>query len=132
MEALLASLPGGQTLRCANYGAAMEHEEISFEGILTGQGIQGLQSSSMSQHWNGEGSIGSSSSPLSGKRFHIDHTGGAGSADQIMDGNNNSFVSLLNQLPQSSGTFHQNTLMGSLSDGTYRQTYHLPSLNWNS
>ena len=136
MEALLSSLPpssmvGGhreQTMRCANYGAVVEHEEISFEGILmTGQGIQGLQSRSISQHWNGEGSIGLSSS---GKCLHTGPTGGVSSADQ-MDGNS-SFVSLLNQLPQS-GTFHQNTLLGSLADGAnYRQTYQFPSMNWNS
>ncbi|KAJ9690380.1 hypothetical protein PVL29_012831 [Vitis rotundifolia] len=135
MEALLASLPASsmtsqqntraQTLRSTNFGAVLEQDEISFEGMLTGQSIQGLQSSSMSQYWNGPGSIGPSSS---GKRLHTDHTNGTSTSE--MDGNS-SFVSLLNQLPQS-GTFHQNTLLGSLADGAYRQPHRLPGMNWNS
>ncbi|KAI4304342.1 hypothetical protein MLD38_039870 [Melastoma candidum] len=44
----------------------------------------------------------------------------------------NSFVSLLNQLPQSS-VFHPNTLVaGSISDGNFRQQFQLPGMNWNS
>lgn len=128
MESLLASLPASTvaglqntralTLRSTNYGEGPEHEEISFEGILTGQGIQG----SMSHYWNGPGSMGSSSPA---KRLHTDHS----NATEMDE--NSSFVSLLNQLPQTS-TFHHNSVLGSLPDAAYKQPYSLPSMNWNS
>lgn len=138
------------------YGALFEHDEHFFDGMLSAEGIQ--QNSCVSQlassiskpanmsidivspstantfpvkramppqFWNEPaGSLASSS----GKRFHGDLNSGNTATDD-----NNSFVSLLNQLPQSV-QFNPNsaTLLGSLGDGSLRQQYHLPSMNWNS
>jgi hypothetical protein len=151
MEAMIpmmqtSSILAGQNLKplpsktAANYGSLLENDENYFEGILTAECLQNSSSishqlaSSSSKHtlavkrtlpspfWNE--SMGSSSS---GKRFHGDLNSGSTG----MDESNNSFVSLLNQLPQ--GTqFHPNALLGSLGDGVLRQHFQLPSMNWNS
>ncbi|OVA13203.1 NAC domain [Macleaya cordata] len=42
----------------------------------------------------------------------------------------NSISTLLNQLPQAT-QFHQQTLLGSLGDGVFRQAYQLSGMNWN-
>ncbi|XP_061349396.1 NAC transcription factor 25-like [Gastrolobium bilobum] len=73
-----------------------------------------------SQFWNETGSTGSSSS---NKRFHGDLN--SGSAEE-----NNSFVSLLSQLPQST-SLHPNAILGSVGDGVLRQQFQLPGINWN-
>ncbi|XVF87536.1 hypothetical protein PTKIN_Ptkin18bG0128200 [Pterospermum kingtungense] len=134
------------------------HEENFFEGMLTGESMQNssitqipVVSSSSSkqtlsmaiadatttttntvpttvkralppQYWiNEPNSIGSQ-----GKRFQGDLNSSSTSAG-IDD--TNSFVSLLNQLPQAS--FYPGRLVGSLGDGVSRQQFMLPSLNWN-
>ncbi|KAI5386524.1 NAC transcription factor 25 [Lathyrus oleraceus] len=75
---------------------------------------------SSSQFWNETGSPGSSSSS---KRFHGDLNSGISSNAE----ENNSFVSLLSQLPPNA-TFHQNSILG---DGVMRQQFQLPDINWN-
>ncbi|XP_021902077.1 NAC transcription factor 25 [Carica papaya] len=100
-----------------------------------------LQPPPHQNYWNHHqyqaGSIGSSSSS---KRFHGDlNINGGGSTgndhdhdhDHDHDDNNSSFISLLNQLPQSS-MVHPNSIIGSLGDGVLRQQFQLPSMNWNS
>jgi hypothetical protein len=64
----------------------------------------------------------------SAKRFHGDLNSGITGTQE----DNNSFVSLLNQFPQSTPLVHPSTLLGSLGDGVLRQTFQLSSLNWNS
>lgn len=130
--------------KTANYGALLENDEnCYFDGILTAEGLQNSSSishqlaSSTSKHntlavkrtlpspfWNETGPMGSSSG---GKRFHGDLNSGSTG----MDESNDSFVSLLNQLPQGA-QFHPNALLGSLGDGVLRQHFQLPSMNWNS
>lgn len=72
-----------------------------------------------SQFWNETGSPGSSSSS---KRFHGDLNSGNSNAEE-----NNSFVSLLSQLPTTT-TFHPNAILG---DAVIRQQFQLPNINWN-
>ncbi|KAK4589972.1 hypothetical protein RGQ29_020515 [Quercus rubra] len=129
--------------KTANYTALLDNDsENYFDGILSAEGMQNgsishnLATSSSksstlvvkrtlpSQFWNETGSLGSSSS--GGKRFHGDLNSGTAGLDE-----NNSFVSLLNQLPQGA-SFHPNSLLGSLGDGVLRQQFQLPSINWNS
>ncbi|KAK7252179.1 hypothetical protein RIF29_35956 [Crotalaria pallida] len=77
-----------------------------------------------SQFWN---ETGLTSSPS--KRFHGDLNSGSSITTTIDEENNNSFVSLLSQLPhQSSATFHPNAILG---DGVMRQQFQLPGINWN-
>ncbi|OIV94341.1 hypothetical protein TanjilG_21681 [Lupinus angustifolius] len=64
---------------------------------------------------------GLSSSPS--KRFRGDLNGGSITIAE----ENNSFVSLLSQLPQNA-TFHSNAILG---DGVMRQQFQLPGINWN-
>nr|WLK83180.1 NAC protein 6 [Casuarina equisetifolia] len=126
--------------KAANYGAMLENEESYFDGIYTGDGLPNSSISQLttssskltvpmkrtlpSHFWNETGHMGSSSS---GKRFHGDLNSVTGG----MDENSNSFVSLLNQLPQGA-QFHPNTLLGSLGDGVLRQQFQLPTMNWYS
>ncbi|XP_048325396.1 NAC transcription factor 25 [Ziziphus jujuba] len=134
----------------ANYASLLENDDSFFEGILSGDGMQ--NTSSISHHqfatsssksnlaaavkrpppqqfWNDVGSIGNSAA----KRFHGDlNSGGSSSTGgEVHDQENNSFVSLLNQIPQTA-PFHPNSLIGSLGDGVLRPQYQLPSMNWNS
>ena len=133
--------------KTANYGSLLENDENYFDGILTAEGLQQNSASNLSHHqlasssskhtlalkrtlpsqfWSETtGPMGGSSS---GKRFHGDLNSGSSGG---MDDNNNSFVSLLNQLPHGA-QFHPNVLLGSLGDGVLRQHFQLPSMNWNS
>ncbi|CAK8577767.1 unnamed protein product [Lathyrus sativus] len=131
--------------RSTSYG--LENDDNFFDGILASQHHhQGMEScdmnskgddnnnnnsdtfsmkralngSSSSQFWNETGSPGSSSSS---KRFHGDLNSGISSNAE----ENNSFVSLLSQLPPNA-TFHQNSI---LEDGVMRQQFQLPDINWN-
>ena len=76
-----------------------------------------------SRFWNETGSPGSSSSS---KRFHGDLNSGSTTVHE----ENNSFVSLLSQLPQSAA-LHPNAILGSVGDGVMRQQFQLPGINWN-
>lgn len=133
--------------RSTSYG--LENDDNFFDGILASQHHQGMQNcdmnskgddnnnnnsdtfpmkralnaSSSSQFWNETGSPGSSSSS---KRFHGDLNSGISSNAE----ENNSFVSLLSQLPPNA-TFHQNSILGSVGDGVMRQQFQLPDINWN-
>ena len=133
------------------YASLLVNEDTFFEGILTGDGMQNgsisqLPSSSSKpnmsmtpvstntlsatrtllphQYWND-----STGSPMglansSGKRFH-------GELNGVITGtqeDSTSFVSMLNQLPQSTSSVHPSTFL----DGVLRQPFQLSSLNWNS
>ncbi|KAK2383045.1 NAC transcription factor [Trifolium repens] len=127
-----------QCSRSTSYG--LENDDNFFDGILAAdQGMQNgcninskgdddhnIESFPMkralnasSQFWNETGSPGSSSSS---KRFHGDLNNGNSNVEE-----NNSFVSLLSQLPPNT-TFHQNSILG---DGVMRQQFQLPDINWN-
>ncbi|KAJ8761580.1 hypothetical protein K2173_004356 [Erythroxylum novogranatense] len=143
------------TSRPVTYGSLLENEENYFEGILTGGG-DGMQNESLSHlpsssskpnismtsvstasnlpskrshqvpphpYWSGAGGVSYGAS--TGKRFHAD-LNSHGTEE------NTSFVSLLNQLPQSTSPFHPNSLLGSLGDGVLRQQLQLPTINWDS
>ncbi|QHO58864.1 hypothetical protein HN51_013192 [Arachis hypogaea] len=87
---------------------ALENDDNFFDGILA---------ASTDHHTMQNGSPGSSSSS---KRFHGD----------LNNGDNTSFVSLLNQLPHNT-PFHPNSILGSVGDAVLRQQFQLPGLNWN-
>lgn len=141
----------------ANYSALLENDESFFDGILS-SGDHGMQHSTTSnishqfatnssssksnnhmaavkrppssQFWN---EVGSSmeNSAAAGKRFHGDLN--SSSTVGGVQNENNSFVSMLNQIPQSSAPFHHpSSILGSLGDGVLRPQYQLPSMNWNS
>lgn len=150
--------PGRSTL---SYGSIFEQDDHFFEGMLSSAGEGIHQNSCVSsskpppntmsmslvsptsnsikraippQFWN-EASGSMASSP-SRKSFLGDLNSGSGTAtDHEHDHDNNSFVSLLNQFPQSA-QFNPNTsaLLGSLGDATatLRQQFQLPAMNWNS
>ncbi|KAF5728659.1 putative transcription factor [Tripterygium wilfordii] len=154
-ECMLAALPTCSTdrqtknssLSTASYGSLFDNEDNIFGGMLTGGGDQGIQNSTTvsqlasssvsrpnmsminsaaanvakrsiaSQYWNET------------KRFHgdLNNCGGTTGNEE-----NNSFVSLLNQIPQSSNGFHANTFLGSLGDGALTPQFNLTTMNWNS
>ncbi|KAF8409323.1 hypothetical protein HHK36_005397 [Tetracentron sinense] len=144
--------PKQQTLKATNYGALLENDENFFEGLITEDGINSstmhhhLASSSAkpqvsmvsaattstlslkrtlpSPHWSDTGTV----SPSSAKRFHS--TNHNNSSSSGTDGNN-SIVTMLNQLPQTT-PFNHHTLLGSLRDGVFQQPYQLSGMNWNS
>jgi hypothetical protein len=137
------------------YASLLVNEDTFFEGILTGDGMQNssisqLPSSSSKpnmsmtsvstntlsekrslpyhQYWNETTGLPMGLANSSAKRFHGDLNSGITGTQE----DNNSFVSLLNQFPQSTPLVHPSTLLGSLGDGVLRQTFQLSSLNWNS
>ncbi|XP_027346666.1 NAC transcription factor 25-like [Abrus precatorius] len=131
--------------RNASYGPlGLENDDNFFDGILAAdQSMQNGSDSHLvspnskgnnnntsnfpmkralsSQLWNETGSPGSSSSS---KRFHGDLNSGSSTVEE-----NNSFVSLLSQIPQNA-TLHPNAILGSV-DGALRQQFQLPGINWN-
>ncbi|XP_021294335.1 NAC transcription factor 56-like isoform X2 [Herrania umbratica] len=146
--------PKPPTSKATGYGSLLENEANFFEGILTGEGMQhssisqipaasssSKQDLSMSlastttnafpvkrtvppQYWN---EPNSSFGSQAGKRFQ----GDLNSSSTAGIDDTNSFVSLLNQLPQNA-PFYPGTLVGSFGDGVSRQQFILPSVNWNS
>ncbi|KAJ7946939.1 putative NAC domain-containing protein [Quillaja saponaria] len=135
---------GGATYYTAIGG--LENDDNFFNGILAAeQSIQNGSDSHQqvcssskintystkraipSQFWNETGSIGSSSSS---KRFHGDLNSGGSCSTGTEE--NDSFVSLLSQLPAQNTAFYSNGLLGSVSDGVLRQQFQLPRMNWNS
>ncbi|WCJ26985.1 NAC domain containing protein 25 [Euphorbia peplus] len=157
MEGFLASLPLNPkppSVKPTTFASVLETEENFFEGILSASDHHGMQSPkphNMStsntslalkrvlptQYWinndggGGDGGGGGGSPSSSGKRFHGDLNSCSIATSDHHQQDNNSFVSLLSQLPQGA-TFHPNTFLGSLGDGVLRQPYQLPSMNWNS
>ncbi|XP_061375557.1 NAC transcription factor 25-like [Gastrolobium bilobum] len=127
--------------RSASYGPlGLENDDNFFDGILAsdqsmqnGSDSHQLSSNSKgnanfpmiralpSQFWND--STGSSSSA---RRFHCDLNSGSATAEE-----NNSFVSLLSQLPQNT-SLQPNGHLGPVADGVLRQQFQLPNINWNA
>lgn len=129
--------------RSTSYGG-VENDDNFFDGILGGDHHhhQSMQNGSehlhdddliISQNQNSKGddhnmkraltfwneTAGSPGSSSSSKRFHGDLNSGNSTAEE-----NNSFVALLSQLPQSqSAAFHSNAIIG--------QPFQLPGINWN-
>ncbi|KAK7319644.1 hypothetical protein RJT34_04367 [Clitoria ternatea] len=137
--------------RSPSYDASLglENGDNFFDGILGDQGMQNgsdnshhnivspnskgnadnntstfpMKRSLTPQLWNETASPGSSTSS---KRFHGDLNSGSSIED-----NNNSFVSLLNQLPQNAAFQPNANFLGSVEDGSLRQQFQLQGLNWN-
>ncbi|KAK6917509.1 NAC domain [Dillenia turbinata] len=124
--------------RGANCEAILGNDEKFFEGGLTNNecmhnnsSIAASTSSRLSMkralpsysNWN------NTNESLMGKIFHADQTS---DLHVFNNGNNGSFVSLLNQLPPDTSSVHQNPLLGSIGDGDFRQSFQLPNMNWNS
>ncbi|XP_068320508.1 NAC transcription factor 25-like [Pyrus communis] len=104
-----------------------DHDHDQFGAISTSSSKTSipLKRQLSSPFWNDVGSIGSAAATTttsSSKRFQAD-----------LNGENNSFVSMLNQMPQGTAPFYPNpALLGSLGDEVLRPQFQLPSMNWNS
>jgi len=124
------------TSRSASYGAmGLENDDSFFDGILgvdhsmqqdvsdshqvSSKGIYPVKRTLSSQLWNDTGSSSS------GRRFHCDLNAGSNTVEE-----DNSFVSLLSQLPQNTA-FHPNALLGPVTNDVLRQQFHLSNMNWN-
>ncbi|XP_039064703.1 NAC transcription factor 56-like [Hibiscus syriacus] len=127
--------PSALTSKATTYGSLLQHEDNFFDGILSDQGMRGSSNISQlpvssgskpnfpmafsvkpalpPQYWNEPDSTGSES----GKRFQQDDVNGNSRDDT------NSFVSLLNQLPQNT-PFYPGTILG---DGVSLQHFILPT-----
>uniref|UniRef100_A0A6N2KKZ4 NAC domain-containing protein n=1 Tax=Salix viminalis TaxID=40686 RepID=A0A6N2KKZ4_SALVM len=147
------SMEGQKSKNPTGYASLLENEDTFFEGILTGDG---MQNSSISQILPSSGSnpnmsmTSVSANTISEKRALLSHRywndptglpiGLANSSAKRFHGDlisgtredKNSFVSFLNQLPQSTPLVYSGTLLGSLGDGVLLQPFQLSSLNWNS
>lgn len=144
--------PRAQAQRPTNFGAFLDNDEMFFNGLLTYDGINGnpmtqLASSSStntksdlsmlpaatdtlplkrtitSPYWNEASPVESPSKRL--------QSGSSDSMSGTRSNGGNSMAALLNQLPQSAA-FHQNSFLGSLGDGIFRQQNQLLGMNWNS
>lgn len=134
--------------KIGNYSALLENEQNLFEGMISSDGaISQLASAAASKpdqlslvaattsntlplkrtlpslYWNND----DAASPLTTKRFQADNPDGSING-RTTDGNA-SIASLLSQLPQTP-SLHQQSMLGSLSDGVFRQTFQLPGMNW--
>ncbi|KAE8659719.1 NAC transcription factor 25 [Hibiscus syriacus] len=134
--------PSALTSKATSYGSLLQHEDNFFEGILSDQGMRSSSNISQPavpsnskqnfpmaftvkrtlppQYWNEPDSTGSES----GKRLQQDDLNGNSRAGNIDD--TNSFVSLLNQLPQNT-PFYPGTIVESIGDGVSLQQFILPS-----
>ncbi|XP_059623062.1 NAC transcription factor 25-like isoform X2 [Cornus florida] len=122
-----------QTSRAMNDGAILlKNEDNLFDSSMSqlasssaAMVCSSVKRSLPSQQWNEMGSVGSSL----GKRYHADHHYNTSNGTTT---GNDSYVSLLNQLPQTSSLYPNALLGSSLGDGDLRQPYQLPDMNWNS
>lgn len=159
MNDLMASIPPsislGQPklpgLKTTNYGALLENEHNLFDGMLSadlnsGGSMSQLTSSASKQqlsllagasnvlpakrtlnslYWNDD--VGNGNSPPT-KRFLADSSDGSMAT---RNDENASIASLLSQLPQTP-SLHQQSMLGSLGDGVFRQPYQVSGMNWYS
>ncbi|XXG71709.1 hypothetical protein AAC387_Pa07g0973 [Persea americana] len=161
MDDMLASLPASMNgqhhpkpppQKPTNFGTLLGNDENFFEGLLTDDGINSNpmpQLATSSANTKSDLSMAPSTGALPMKRTLNSpywnetvptgpppkrYQGGGSNTDVTGGGRNsggNSMATLLNQLPQGGAAFHQNALLGSLADGTFRQQYQLQGLNWN-
>ncbi|WKA12188.1 hypothetical protein VitviT2T_029604 [Vitis vinifera] len=134
-----------------NYSALLENEQSLFEGMINSDGINSsgtisqlacssskpdhlslvaattssilpLKRTLPSLYWNDDDTAG----PSTTKRFQAENTDG--NIGRTTDGNN-SIATLLSQLPQTP-SLHQQSMLGSLGEGVFRQPFQLPGMNW--
>lgn len=127
-------------LKATTYGAMLENEQNMFDGMLsTNDGMNNISASASNLlpvkrtlpnlYWNEEANGAGPSSTYT-KRFLTENSDGSGVVTARTD-ENSSIASLLSQLPQTP-QLHQQAMLGSLSDGVFRQPYQLPGMNWYS
>lgn len=115
-------------LKSSNFGTTLLHENNQnlYEGgsqFCTKRPLANL-------YWNDEDGGGSNDNSQSTKRFLSENMEeGTLNMNARTDEQNGSIVSLLSQLPQTS-SLHQQQVLGSLSDGVFRQPYS--AMNWYS
>ncbi|KAK4342047.1 hypothetical protein RND71_037863 [Anisodus tanguticus] len=111
-------------LKSSNFGTLLENDQNLYEG--------GSQFSSKrplaNLYWNENGAASNDNSQ-STKRFLTENMDGGLNMNARADEQNGSTVSLLSQLPQTP-SLHQQQVLGSLSDGVFRQPYS--GMNWYS
>ncbi|EXB82820.1 NAC domain-containing protein 29 [Morus notabilis] len=137
----ISIIPKLPTPKPSNYTALLENDESFFDGLLSSadhhhsssinnnkNNVLAVKRLPPSPFWHEAGAGPPVVGPGSAKRFHGDlnsgtSTGGGGTDSEI---NNNSFVSILSQIPQNNTTpFHPNgVLLGS--------QFQLPTMNWSS
>lgn len=115
-------------IKSSNFGATLlENDPNLYEG-------GGSQFSSKrplaNLYWNDQDGVASNDNSQSTKRFLTENMeDGLINMNARADEQNGSIVSLLSQLPQTP-SLHQQQVMGSLSDGVFRQPYS--GMNWYS
>lgn len=127
---MLTSIPPSITVpKATNYSALLGNDHNLFEGIMNNNGADhhlAAMSNTLalkrtlpsSLYWNEE------DQSAWGKRLHVDNSDGSNDMNGRNGDGNNSIVTLLSQLPQ-----HQQTMLGSLGDGVFRQSFQLPGMN---
>ncbi|KAK4369139.1 hypothetical protein RND71_012931 [Anisodus tanguticus] len=119
------SMPNfGQPINSSNFGTLLENAQNLYEG--------GSQYSSKrplaNLYWNEDGAASNDNSQ-STKSFLTENMNNGLNMNARTDEHNGSIVSLLSQLPQTP-SLHQQQVLGSLSDGVFRQPYS--GMNWYS
>lgn len=140
-------------LKPSNYGALLQtdHHNMFDQGLVTSDGsIGGARSSQLpfvpasatpnllptkrslpGLFWNVDDSANNhhpaDASPPT-KRFLADNNGASISRSEEQNG---SIATLLSQLPQTP-SLHQQTMLGALNDGVFRQPYQVSGINWYS
>lgn len=122
----------GQTklpqLKSSNFGTTLLHEND--QNLYEGGSHFSTKRPLANLYWNDQDGGASNDNSQSTKRFLSENIeDGTLNMNARTDEQNGSIVSLLSQLPQTS-SLHQQQVLGSLSDGVFRQPYS--GMNWYS
>ncbi|KAK7324597.1 hypothetical protein VNO77_28291 [Canavalia gladiata] len=109
--------------------------ELPFVPSITHSSNTASKRTLSSLYWNDE-DVAAAGTSSSNKRFnletgdHNDHASVAVRTDQENATNVTSIATLLNHLPQTPSSLHQQSMLGSLGDGLIRTPYQIPGMNW--
>lgn len=115
-------------LKSSNFGTTFLHEND--QNLYEGGSQFSTKRPLANLYWNDQDGGASNDNSQSTKRFLTENIeDGTLNMNARVDEQNGSIVSLLSQLPQTS-SLHQQQVLGSLSDGVFRQPYS--GMNWYS
>lgn len=119
-------------------GASNSKAELPFVPTMTTTASSNAANSASkrtlsSLYWNDHEDVVAAGTSSSNKRFNLesgDHS--VVRTDHQENGTTvtTSFATLLNQLPQTPSSLHQQTMLGSIGDGLLRAPYQIPGMNW--
>ncbi|TMX04035.1 hypothetical protein EJD97_011980 [Solanum chilense] len=115
-------------LKSSNFGTTLIHDQND-QNLYEGGSQYSSKRPLANLYWNDQDGGASNDNSQSTKRFLTENIEDGLNINARADEQNGSIVSLLSQLPQTP-SLHQQQVLGSLSDGVFRQPYS--GMNWYS